>query len=485
MPLSSIIFDLRTTINSQSVNSNLSDTIHARSRYWKQGVNQRSQTTSASAMIDNVQNYADAFGTTNSPLCGFGDSGLTSGQGRGVISDLEIISNTPTAAEVRFSVFEPCILAPFIHDENSCVGTLWRVNTLSFDLQFENINRIWCHDSASDGHITGMDTTLENMECLVTFITPPRGLEVPEICVVPYDQWNRLETDVGVMNPNEEKVIVSSVYQFQQVPQSVYLYCKPAKSNIFTTLADTIGTSDTFTHISNISITFNNRMNLLSNLTPEQLFKISVENGLNMDYHNYRGIINGTFDGPRVGLSGSVIKLLFGKDIAGEEIVPGLGGPKGRCNFQIQATVKNINQTRAFPFTFYVVPCYEGYMTISNQNNVTCIAPINDVEDVVISPESKISYHNYNEVMGGSLWDWIKKAHNFVKDNKLVSTALSLIPQTRAFAPIATTLGYGNGGAVRAAGGAIPAGACAAAGMSGGRVLTTAELRQLRKRKVM
>ena len=480
MPLSSIIFDLRTTINSQSVNCNLSDTIHARSRYWKQGVNQRSQTTSASGVIDNVQNYSDSFGITNSPLSGFGDSGLTSGQGRGCITDLEIISNTPTGAEVRFTVFEPAILAPFIHDENSCVGTLWRVNTLAFDLQFENINRIWCHDRASAGTITAMDTTLENMECFVTFITPPRGLDVPPVCVVPYDQWNRLETDVGVMNPNEEKIVTTSVYQFQQVPQSVYLFCKPSRNAIVGSLVETIGTSDTFTQISNISINFNNRNQLLSNVTSEQLFKISVENGLNMDYQNFRGVIQGTFDGPRVGLSGSVIKLLFGKDIAGEEIIPGLGGAKGRCNFQLQATVKNINQTRALPYTFYVVPCYEGYMTISNQSNVTCIAPINEVEDVIASPESRVTFNDYNETMGGSLWDWIKKAHNWVKDNKVVSTAMSMIPQTRAFAPVAASMGYGTGGACMAAG---TGGAISAAGVYGGRSLTTAQLKKLRGMK--
>lgn len=46
----------------------------------------------------------------------------------------------------------------------------------------------------------------------------------------------------------------------------------------------------------------------------------------------------------------------------------------------------------------------------------------------------------------GKVWDWIKKAHNWIKSNKVISRVAGLIPHpyAQAISTGASTLGYGR-----------------------------------------
>ena len=175
LPLHSVINIARCSINNQDIICDIYNTLHARSNYWNPAVDQLSRTKASSAIKDNCQNYSDMFGTINSPLSGFGDSGFTSGMGRGVITDLEIVRNDGTGAELNFTITEPLIMAPFSHDDNEAGGPLWNINTLNFNFAFvSNLNRMWSHDDGGGSIITQMNTTINTLELLMTFMTPLR-----------------------------------------------------------------------------------------------------------------------------------------------------------------------------------------------------------------------------------------------------------------------------------------------------------------------
>ena len=56
-------------------------------------------------------------------------------------------------------------------------------------------------------------------------------------------------------------------------------------------------------------------------------------------------------------MTGSVIRLMFGKDIAASgSLIPGL---LGRSTFIVRVRVKNINYHRTIPFDLWVVPVDE------------------------------------------------------------------------------------------------------------------------------
>jgi len=139
-------------------------------------------------------------------------------------------------------------------------------------------------------------------------------------------------------------------------------------------------------------------------------YSISVENGYNRDYQNFRGIINATFDtGSNIGLSGTVYRFLFGKDIVVPDKTPGLGGPDGVSNIQVFLKVKNINQTTPLPITLYMFTLGEGVIQITQNSADIIDAPINSIDEVFTAPVVNMPYSSYKEMVGGGIFDELRK----------------------------------------------------------------------------
>ena len=78
-PFTSCITSLTAKVNGQAVTSDLlSDTIHARSRYFN-FTRKSLNLSETGAMLDKTQDLSDMFGATNNPLGILGDSGLFAG----------------------------------------------------------------------------------------------------------------------------------------------------------------------------------------------------------------------------------------------------------------------------------------------------------------------------------------------------------------------------------------------------------------------
>ena len=86
----------------------------------------------------------------------------------------------------------------------------------------------------------------------------------------------------------------------------------------------------------------------------------------------------------KIGLIGSVIRLMFGKDIAASgSLIPGL---LGRSTFIVWVRVKNINYHRTITFDLWVVPVYEGLISFSSCTVRKEIAPLTSTELVAAAP---------------------------------------------------------------------------------------------------
>ena len=491
MPLHSIISVARCTLNTHTVVCDIFNTLHARSNYWNTEVDQLSRTLSTSAIKDNCQNYDDMFGTINNPLAGLGDSGLTSGHGRGVISELEVVSNSGGSAEINFTITEPIMLAPFYADTNNAGSPLWNITTITFDFQFvSNLNHMWCHSDAGGTIITDMTTTINTMSLLMTTITPPISMILPPVCTTTYNVFNVVAKNIGApLAPNEERVVFTDSLQWNYVPHSLFLFAKIDNNSLLSWTTDgtyspnTISAPDSYCEISNVSIDYMNEQNMLSNMTKEQLYEMCVSNGYNRDYQQYVGRVNGTFDvGNTIGLNGSVVRLIFAKDIAKKDIIPGLSE---RSNFQLRATIKNVHQTKTLPITLYLVSIDEGVIQLIPADTRVDQAPIKNIDNAHAAPVANIPYEKYREMFGGGFLDTLKNI------GKIALTAapavLSMIPHPAAQTAASVlnmgkqALGLGGrrtrgGQLVDTSGGSILA--------AGGRKLTTAELRMLKQRRI-
>ena len=443
MPIHSVINTARCTLNSQAIACDIFNTIHPRSQYWNPEVDQLSRTTSCSAIKDNCQDYGDMFGTINNPLAGLGDSGLTSGHGRGVIQELEIVSNSGGEAEINFTITEPVVLAPFYDDSNNAGSPLWNITTITFDFQFvSNLNRMWCHDDAGGTIITNMITTINTMSLLMTTITPPVSMVLPPVCTTTYNNFNVVGKSTGpAFQPNEEREVFTDSLQWNQVPHSILIFAKVDNNSLLSWSTDgtyspmTITAPDCYCEIMNVSIDYMNEQNLLSNLRKEQLYEMCVGNGYNRDYQQFNGRVNGTFDaGNIVGLNGSVVRLIMGKDIAKKDIIPGLAE---RSNFKLRVRIRNVNQNKDKPLniTLYTVAIEEGTIQIVPGAAFIDNAPIKQIEDAHNAPVANIPWDKYREMFGGGFMDVLKGIGSTALS--LAPMALSMIPGAQGLAPVA------------------------------------------------
>ena len=92
--------------------ANLRDHIHARAHYFDHEARSLAISPSASSILDWTQDYRDSWASINNPLGIWTDSGLFAGKTRGVISNLQVIQNTPTFAQIQFTITEPIFIFP-------------------------------------------------------------------------------------------------------------------------------------------------------------------------------------------------------------------------------------------------------------------------------------------------------------------------------------------------------------------------------------
>jgi hypothetical protein len=440
-PFSSCISNLQAQLNGQSITTSfLSDTIHARSRYFNHHAKSLNLSESA-AMKDRTQEYSDLYMGVNHPLSNLGDSGLFAGETRGVITRMTITENSPTSAQLDLFVSEPVILFPFEFATNSNETGISQVERMTMDIQFSHLNRMWCHDFTKGSQIDSMDTTLLEAYLHINYLTPPNGYQLPPICVLPFDEFQPTPTDIGVFKPGEEKQTSSTVIQFGSVPQQLFIFAKMSNSDRYSNLQNEIGSTDTFAQISNITVNYDNQAGILSEAQPIQLYQACVANGIQDSYAEFLGEVNDgfavngvdpttQFPTGKIGLTGTVIRLMFGKDIAASgSLIPGL---LGRSSFIIRATVKNVNYHKEMSYDLWVVPVYEGLVSFSGGSGRKEIAPLMSTELVASAPISGVSYTAYETAYGGSFLDVIGKIA------KGVGSVLGMIPT-----PITQAIGVG------------------------------------------
>lgn len=184
-----------------------------------------------------------------------------------------------------------------------------------------------------------------------------------------------------------------------------------------------------------ITITWNNQQFLASSST-EDLYNISTKNGCTMSYSQF------------VNRTGSVICLDFGTDIGLESNeAPGM---LGNYQLSLNCRFRNTHPTASITPTMYVVVVYEGVVNINDGAASQMLGVLSPSDILNAKPSPNVSYREQNDVYGGSFFSKIKdalsSANRFLKQHKVVSSALSLVPDPRAkaAASIASQLGYGG-----------------------------------------
>lgn len=311
----------------------------------------------------------------------------------------------------RFTSTEKLVLSPFVFsDVHEWDTGLFGCQNIQLVMNFgaSQVQRILRYGAVPvSGLAGGLATTLTlgdlqlntapptgaftNSRVNIQFLTPSLDVPLPPKSVVPYMEYPRyISSQLDAFQPGESRTYNSQTITLPQIPDLLIIYAKPASGYTYpagTTPAARVGQGDPnqcdyMFPIENISLNFDNFAGLLSSHTAQQLYKMSVHNGLEQDWQAWSGSAWVGAQNALVPLVGGMLVLKPGRDIvlqAGQ--APSLVG-----NFVLQFNLRLRNNSNAIQQPqIYVITANSGFFeTIKGSSRV--IKGVLTEQDIISAP---------------------------------------------------------------------------------------------------
>ena len=470
MPLQSVTESLSITLNQTTISQNLSDFIEALSRNGLTEHYEARDLSLGPSMHDQFQALGDwvRFGNARNPLASYGNNPLQ--PPRGAVQAV-LTSNTQTAAVVRVTWTEPVMMSPLLFSKLDQKGFLGLTN-IDVTWNLGDLSRMWSHDAVNNNVLSGPPTVafVGNPRMRLLYLTPPLiEHPLPLTSKYPYYEVNRYPTDLGVINAGlSNQAFSSNNIQLSSIPKRIFLFARERNADRDYTSADS------YARIDQIRVQFDNKNALLGSAEIQDLYSLSVSNGLQMSYPQF------SFH------CGSVVCLDFGRDISLDAYQS--VGMHGQYQLQIDFEISNVSEENR-SYTWYIVTVNEGIFTISNTETsleVGNVRPFNVLEASQHLKLQRLPYHEAYDYMGGSFWSSLKRIGRKALDigKKAfhgVQTAMPYIKKgAEIIGPLLAAAGYSEAEIKQIMHEAQGAG-ITGAGITGGRKI--APRRKLRKRQ--
>lgn len=331
MPISQLLQNINLTINGQTISQNTSVYLPYLMNYMMDNKLPQGYYSGSPAMPDTYNTYrADVVNHTgNSPFNDYKNSVYY--QCPRNAADITVVSNSPTAAVIQVTLYEPIILSPLLFGGENASG-LVGVSQMDWNLTFYNqIQRIWSHSIAVAPAVNQI------LSATIKFgyggLVPAfhfKYLTLSDIDSIPpavtYD-YNKMYYYVTESNSDLASGASSQIYsltvQPNAIPRRLYIFVRErdgAKYNnpgpLLNSTTYGVTRPDTAAFITNISVIWNNRSGILSSASAWDLYRISVDNGCSLNWNQWKNQV------------GSFVCLEFGKDIPLNSALeaPGLQG---------------------------------------------------------------------------------------------------------------------------------------------------------------
>jgi hypothetical protein len=433
-----------------------------------------------SVFYTNAQGVPLAPNTTNAYSTGSGASLVQYNTDANGVPQLN--ANAPAGTSlvvyVAFRSTEKLVLSPFIYsDVNECDTGLFGINNIQLIMNLRSPQRVWrftnqvgALSETVQGLVVSYQTTAFRGSIVNTqFLTPSLEVALPPKSVVPYMEFPRYITNSTTPIPaNGIGELQSQTITLPQIPDLLIIYVKPLRlgadgldpyDNRFgdwylPPATATLGGGRT----NPLSVQFDNFSGLLSSHTSEQLYGMSVRNGLEMDYQQWSGkAMNGYGENTRSSMSGGFLVLKPGTDITLQSgQAPSLVG-----NYTLQFRLNVFNPfAEAVGASMYVITVNSGFFE-SIRGSSRIIKGVLSEQDIISAPLAPVASHaELKRVVGGkglmsSLGNILSKARDVYHATKpAVSAMKHMMPEQMR--QVAEAVGYGNSGG-------------SSGGMSGGR----------------
>ena len=408
-PVSSILETLNLQINNNTVSINIRDIIKPLLHYNQcQQLTEYNLSTSP-VLQDRSQTYESLSNSNMNPLKSYQDSSFGSITGRGAFP-MEIVSNTQTSAEVNVELTEELYISPLSFGTRQEMEAFIGVQTfqVTFNWASNLQNLIWSHNPDLVSNFSVSSVTLREPSLLFKYITPNNLEILPAHREYEYFELQRYPTNVGSLAPGVQSRVSSSNIQLNSVPRQIYVFARRQNSEL------DIDKTDSYLAIQNISINWDNRSGLLSNASPQDLYRLSVKNGCNLSWNEWSGqtmhLLTGGQDVETVG-AGSVLCIEFGTDIGlSDNMAPGINGT---FQLQYEVTLENVHPTDTFGVTLYTVIVSEGIFVIEANSSFSQIGVISNRDILLSRQQEGINYNDLSMMSGTSFFGRLRK--NFPK----------------------------------------------------------------------
>lgn len=498
-PLNSLCSTLSATINDTTTVINSQDVMREVMRLtdYKKNRLQRCCPT----MLDKYANYNDAFATQNNPIGGYDAATDYDNIPNGAFPYIQFTDTTgiplgtaapafvgatydsvngmptfngnigPHQMYIKWRSTESIILSPFVFaDEHEWDTGLFGISNIQIICNLQSPTRLIRNCSRAGRTISGASIAFntgnaqgvfEGSVVNVSFLTPSLDVPLPPKSVVPYFEFPRYITQYqnAPIAPGATGQIVSQTITLPQIPDLLIIYAKPSvaltprDADYYFPLAtanDNVRTP--------LSVNFDNFSGLLSSMSTEQLYAMSVHNGLDMDWQTFSGQCRsaggsyGTYQqGNVVPLVGSVLVLKPSVDLTLQSgQAPSL---VGNFTLQFNLTVKNTSAVSQQP-QLYVITANSGFFE-SIRGSSRIIKGVLSEQDIINAPlAGPVVRTELDRIVGGlsfkSFGNMLSKARDVYSATKpLVSAAKSLLPSSGALGTVKSGLeavGYGTGG---------------------------------------
>lgn len=447
-PFNSVTAVAQVTINSVTVSSNPAQFCHYLSQFqdFSGGSEQSKVQSIVPIMPDQTQQYSQAAGSLKSPLLDyFGGSQYE--EPRGAYNSNFVTQTSGTGTwQFLVTIREP-ILSPVLeYNPNAIRQGIPYVTLLNIQLNMTaNLNRMFSLDLVTCPNITSVNCNLLSSQLVMTWLTVPQNIIMPPLAIRSFNTIivNQTLTSVSV-NPGQQVTLQSQAYSPPLLPRKIWLYV--INGNYDAPFPAGVTQTDTAFSIQTVNVLFNNQQGTLSTSLVADLYQLGhAEEGGKISFSAAQNYI------------GSVLQLDTVKSFGLEESLT--SGMKGPFNLQIQVQCTNIAPFAITPVMFVVYGLDTIMTTDASSGNTNLIQGVISKEMVLQAyslPATPFDFSDNNNFYGGSFIDTIKdygrKAHDFVKNNQLVSRGLSLVgkvaPQFASVALPASALAasYGYGG---------------------------------------
>jgi len=510
LPLNALCSTLAATINDTTSVINTQDVLDQVLRLTDYKPNRRDRT--CPTMLDKYASYDDAFGTNNSPIGAYDTAALDTDEGNGAFQGLvftspagvvlgtaspayagatyDAVNGVPVASGatgagpaqiyIRWRSTEPIVLSPFIFANECEYDTgLFGINNIQLVMNFgANVARSIRSTTRAGRTISNIayNTSLQTFQdsrINVQFLTPSLDVPLPPKSVVPYMEFPRYISQSYNIAAGQTGELQSQTITLPQIPDLLIIYAKMdgttpvgAPSNVYgTNDADFLFPVANFQSdgvVNPITINFDNFSGLLSSHTAEELYAMSVKNGLDMDWQTWSGVAasaansyTGRQQGQRIPLVGGPLVIKPSQDLTLQSgQAPSLVG-----NFTLQFRLTVANRTSdAHNLQLYVITANSGFFE-SIRGSSRIIKGVLSEQDIINAPVAPMAVRSSLERMVGagtgglsfgSLSNILSKARDIYHATKpAVSAIKGMLPESGTLGKVRGALGavgYGTGG---------------------------------------